>query len=77
MTTKSTKTSGAKKNRSKALAKAAAKIREDLGLVTLRTRGRDGLDFHDISVAAIRDAIETAFAAGWDAGFEAGKTLHK
>jgi hypothetical protein len=35
-----------------------------LGIDTLERRNRDGLDFHDVSVWAVKDALETAFAAG-------------
>ena len=31
---------------------------------TLETRNSDGLDFHDVAVWAIRDALEAAYAAG-------------
>ena len=31
---------------------------------TLETRNSDGLDFHDVAVWAIREALEAAFAAG-------------
>ena len=31
---------------------------------TLETRNSDGLDFHDVAVWSIRDALEAAFAAG-------------
>jgi hypothetical protein len=31
---------------------------------TLQTRNRDRLDFHDVAVWAIRDALEEAFKAG-------------
>ena len=31
---------------------------------TLGTRNRDRLDFHDVAVWAIRDALEEAFEAG-------------
>ena len=34
------------------------------GLETLETRNRDALDFHDVAVWAIRDALEEAFEAG-------------
>ena len=34
------------------------------GLETLETRNRDRLDFHDVAVWAIRDALEEAFEAG-------------
>jgi hypothetical protein len=33
-------------------------------LETLETRNSDGLDFHDVAVWAIRDALEAAYAAG-------------
>ena len=31
---------------------------------TLETRNSDGLDFHDVAVWSIRDALAAAFAAG-------------
>lgn len=46
---------------------AAEAVRKELGLETLQTRGRDALDFHSLSVASIRAAIEIAFNAGLDA----------
>ena len=58
--------------RARRMAAAAEAVRQRLGLETLEDRKRDALDFHDISVAAIRDVIDIAFTAGWDAGFEAG-----
>ena len=33
-------------------------------LETLETRNSDGLDFHDVAVWAIRDALQAAYAAG-------------
>lgn len=33
-------------------------------LETLETRNRDGLDFHDVAVWALRAALEEAFDAG-------------
>ncbi len=63
--------------RARRMAAAAEAIRERLGLETLADRKRDALDFHDISVAAIRDVIDIAFTAGWDAGFEAGSRMQK
>ena len=36
-------------------------------LETLETRNRDRLDFHDVAVWAIRDALEEAFEAGCQA----------
>jgi len=59
------------------MAAAVEAIRKRLRLETLGTRGRDALDFHDVSVAAIRDVIQIAFDAGWDAGFEAATVLNK
>jgi hypothetical protein len=41
--------------------------RRRLRLETLEERGSDRLDFHDISVASIRDIIEKAFADGYAA----------
>ena len=38
--------------------------RTHLGVETLETRNRDALDFHDLSVAAIRDALLAAYQAG-------------
>ena len=35
-----------------------------LGIDTLETRNRDGLDFHDLAVWQIKAALEAAFAAG-------------
>jgi hypothetical protein len=41
---------------------------------TLETRHSDGLDFHDVSVWAIKSALEAAFKAGQD---DAAKTHPK
>lgn len=38
--------------------------REHLGLKTLATRGRDALDFHELSVASIKSALTAAYNAG-------------
>ena len=35
-----------------------------LGVETLEVRGRDSLDFHDLSVTSIRRALEEAYEAG-------------
>jgi hypothetical protein len=64
MTTKNDRTKNA------ALARATEQIRKVLDLETLDTRNRDSLDFHDLSVASIRRAIEMAFEAGYEAGME-------
>lgn len=75
MPTKKTNAS-AKRKATTALAAANEAVRKRLGLETLATRGRDALDFHDISVASLRDAIaiafEIGFQAGADIGFDAG-----
>ena len=63
--------------RARRLAAAAEAVRQRLGLETLEDRRRDALDFHDISVAAIREVIDIAFTAGWEAGFDAGTLMHK
>ncbi len=57
------------------MAAAAEQVRAALGLDTLEDRKRDGLDFHEVSVASIRRAVAIAFDAGWDAGFKAGGLL--
>ena len=35
-----------------------------LSIKTLETRKSDGLDFHDVSVWGIKNALEAAYAAG-------------
>jgi len=35
-----------------------------LGITTLTTRGSDRLDFHDLHVGLIREALKAAFEAG-------------
>jgi hypothetical protein len=44
---------------------------ERLEIDTLRTRGRDHLDFHDVSVWALIDLMN---AAPYEAGFAAGRS---
>jgi hypothetical protein len=39
-----------------------------LGLETLETRNSDSLDFHDLAVWSIHDALEAAFKAGVEVG---------
>ena len=47
----------------------AAKIaKEILDLETLETRNMDGLDFHELSVWEIREALEAAYNEGRKAG---------
>jgi len=38
--------------------------RDHLGVETLETRGRDHLDFHEVSVEGIRQALLAAYMAG-------------
>ena len=38
--------------------------REVLGLETLEARNMDSLDFHDLSVWSIKEALERAYEAG-------------
>ena len=43
----------------------ATKIaKEHLDIETLEPRNSDGLDFHEVSVWGIRDALKAAFEAG-------------
>jgi len=65
------------KTNARQMAAAAEAVRNRLALETLADRKRDALDFHNISVASIRDAIALAFEAGYDAGFDAAETLNK
>ena len=51
------------------IARIAARI---LGILTLETRHRDRLDFHDISVDGLRRALEAAYEAGYEAGLRRG-----
>lgn len=37
---------------------------EEMGIATLEARNRDSLDFHDVSVTALANALARAFAAG-------------
>ena len=41
---------------------------------TLRTRRRDSLDFHDVSVWALLDMMQSAYDAGFEAGQKAGRS---
>jgi hypothetical protein len=42
--------------------------KEHLRIETLETRKRDSLDFHDVAVWGIKDALEAAYEAGYEAG---------
>lgn len=39
-----------------------------LGIETLETRNSDSLDFNDIAVWQLREALESAFKAGFEEG---------
>ncbi len=53
--------------------KVVAEIaRDELGIDTLETRNNDGLDFHELSVASIKTALEAAYEAGRKAGYDDG-----
>ena len=45
-----------------------------LGIETLETRKSDRLDFHDVAVWCLRDALEAAFNAGVEQGRKAAKS---
>lgn len=42
--------------------------KKHLGLETLETRNMDSLDFYDLGVRSIHDALEAAFKAGVEVG---------
>lgn len=42
----------------------AAIAKEKLGIDTLETRNSDSLDFHDVAVWSVKDALEAAYRAG-------------
>ena len=45
-----------------------------LDIETLETRKSDSLDFHDVAVWCLRDALEAAFNAGVEQGRKAAKS---
>jgi hypothetical protein len=47
---------------------------QHLGIETLQTRRSDSLDFHDVAVWCLRDALEAAFNAGVEQGRKAAKS---
>ena len=49
--------------------------KEHLFIETLETQHSDRLDFHDVSVWAIKSALEAAYAAGIEAGKNTSTTL--
>lgn len=46
----------------------AAIAKATLHIDTLETRNSDGLDFHDVAVWSVKDALEAAYSAGLSAG---------
>jgi hypothetical protein len=61
----------------KAFPRAAAPTKDELfsliaerhlNIETLETRNADGLDFHDLAVWSLKDALDAAFEAGRKAG---------
>lgn len=44
-----------------------------LHIDTLETRNSDRLDFHDVSVWGVRDALEAAFKAGVEVGMNVSR----
>jgi hypothetical protein len=47
--------------------------RKHLGIDTLQTRHADSLDFHDVAVWCLKDALEAAFKAGIELGASSQK----
>ena len=47
---------------------ASAIARKELGIKTLEPRNMDSLDFHEVGVWEVRDALEAAYRAGLAAG---------
>lgn len=47
---------------------------DKLGIETLETRKSDSLDFHDVAVWCLREALEAAFNAGVEHGRKAAKS---
>lgn len=44
-----------------------------LGIETLQPQGSDRLDFHEVSVERLHDALEAAYNAGVEQGRKAGQ----
>ena len=51
--------------------------KKHLGIDTLETRKSDRLDFHDVSVWCLRDALEAAFKAGAEVGIATPKSTEQ
>lgn len=50
--------------RDRAEALAAQIARDDLGIETLEVRKRDHLDFHEVSVTSLKEALVAAYLMG-------------
>jgi len=50
--------------------------RKHLGIPTLKPRGRDCLDFHEMSVWRLKDALQNAYDLGKLVGSESRETSH-
>lgn len=48
-----------------------------LSIETLETRHRDSLDFHDVSVWCVRDALQAAYEAGIAEGLRQASRMQK
>jgi len=42
--------------------------KRSLGITTLETRNSDRLDFYDVSCSSVRESLEDAYLAGYEAG---------
>jgi len=51
--------------------------KKHLDIETLETRKSDGLDFHDVSVWCLREALEAAFKAGAEVGIATPKATEQ
>ncbi|CAA6605793.1 conserved hypothetical protein [Rhodospirillaceae bacterium LM-1] len=55
-------------DRDRIIKEIASKV---FGLETLETRHQDSLDFHEVAVWSVRQALEAAYEAGLQTGKEA------
>ena len=51
--------------------------KKHLGIETLVPQNRDRLDFHNVGVRSLKDALEAAFLIGVEAGFLHANRLNK
>lgn len=71
MSAKNRTSTKARDEKARRMAEAAERFRKSLRIETLEDRGRDALDFHDLSATQLRDAFALAFEAGYEAGLAA------